>query len=399
MDCTAPSVVTDQHTRFALALLGAVPASAGGNVVISPWSVSSALAMLVPGCDQQAWEEIVRALAGFAPEVPASAVEGTADGAAGDDTLLTRLAADALAIAGEQALLSDDSVVTIANTLWVDDDRTPVASFTGALERWPGAALRFAPMSRDPDGARRTVNAEVAESTRHLIEELLPDGSLTPDDRAIIVNALYLYAAWVLPFPESLTEDRPFHAPGGTRDVATMHATEELPYACDGWEYVSLPLDLGFAAEVLLPPADGDREGDGAALPGAEVIAALREQARDHRVDLHLPRLRIEQSSVLGQPLAALGVRRIFEPGSVALHSVVVEEPLYVHEGYHAAVLRVDEAGLEGAAATALVARAVAFRTLRSVEVRVDRPFLLLVTHRHTGAVGFAAQVREPWVT
>ena len=75
---------------------------------------------------------------------------------------------------------------------------------------------------------------------------------------------------------------------------------------------------------------------------------------------------------------------------------VVAEEPLWIAGAYHTAVLRVDETGIEGAAATALVARAIAYRQLPTVEVRVDRPFLLLLTHRRTGAVAFIAQVREP---
>jgi serine protease inhibitor len=75
---------------------------------------------------------------------------------------------------------------------------------------------------------------------------------------------------------------------------------------------------------------------------------------------------------------------------------VVVEERLWIAGAYHAAVLRVDETGIEGAAATALVARGVAYRQLPEVEVRVDRPFLLLVTHQRTGAVAFAVRVRQP---
>jgi serine protease inhibitor len=59
-------------------------------------------------------------------------------------------------------------------------------------------------------------------------------------------------------------------------------------------------------------------------------------------------------------------------------------------------VLRMNETGIEGAAATALVARGVAYRLLPTVEVRVDRPFLLLVTHQRTAVVAFAARVVEP---
>jgi serine protease inhibitor len=126
----------------------------------------------------------------------------------------------------------------------------------------------------------------------------------------------------------------------------------------------------------------------------AATLFALRGRARDHRVDLHLPRLRAERATPLEEPLQELGVRRIFSSDlSVGL---VTEEPLRISVACHAAVLRMDETGIEGAAATALVGRAVAYRQLPEVEVRVDRPFVLLVTHQRTGAIAFAAHVREP---
>jgi serine protease inhibitor len=191
---------------------------------VSPWSVSSALAVLAPGCDPAARKEPERALVG-----------GSWDGgtSAGDDDIVAGLAADVATIAGERRW-SGDSLLTLANTLWVDEGRTPLPAFTAALDRWPGAALRFAPIAADPEGTRRAVNADVAATTRNLIPEVLPDGTLTPQDRAVIANALDLFAPWLEPFAASRTEDAPFHGPGGTRAVPTMRAAHDLAYAPRG---------------------------------------------------------------------------------------------------------------------------------------------------------------------
>jgi serine protease inhibitor len=376
----APGPRSDRHLAFALALLDAVPAGATENVVISPWSVSSALGVLAPGCDAPARAEVLAALA-------------AGDGAA-DDLLVADLAADAAAVVAERGW-SGEAALAVANTLWVDEGRTPVPTFVAALERWPGAGLRFAPIAADPGGARREINADVAATTRELIPEILPEGALTPDDRAVIVNALYLYAPWLAPFAVEQTADAPFHHPGGTSDVPTMHAVREAPYArAEAWRYVALPLDRGFEVEIVL--FDEPDEPDGSdALPSVATLERLRGAAADHDVDLHLPRLRAGRATSLDGPLLALGVRRIFGlPPCV--EGVVAEERLRIAGAYHAAVLRMDEAGFEGAAATALVARGVAYRRLPRAEMRVDRPFLLLVTHRVTGAVAFAARVRTP---
>jgi serine protease inhibitor len=372
-----PSII--HHSGFALALLDVVPAAATANVVASPWSVSSALGLLAQGCDPAARKEVERALVGGS--------EGS--GRSVDDDFVAELAADAATIISERGW-SQDSVLTVANTLWVDENRTPIPAFTAALDRWPEAALRFAPIAADPEHARQTINADVAVTTRNLVSQILPDGALAPDDPAVIVNALYLFAPWQAPFVASRTQDAPFHGPGGTRSIPMMRASHHLVYARDRWEYVGLPIDLGFIAEVLVLPAGGDRANDHL---DTATLEALRRRASVHQVDLHLPRFQAERAAVLNEPLHELGVRRIFSSKSV--DRVVADEPLLIAGVYHAAVLRVDETGIEGAAGTAVVAPTGTWQP-PAVEVRVDRPFLFLVTHQRTGAVAFVARVREP---
>ena len=169
-----------------------------------------------------------------------------------------------------------------------------------------------------------------------------------------------------------------------------MRAHHETVYADSAsWQYVSLPLALGMQAEVVLPP-------DHPAQPlTAGRLAALREAATPCRVDLHLPRAGLEAGTRLAGPLATLGVCRIFDSGAPAITGVA-DQPLFISDAVHRAVLRMDESGIEGAAATGMVMRAVAFRSLPEVEMVVDRPFSLLVGHRPTGALLFLARVADP---
>ena len=152
------TAVVDVHAGFAVGLLRALgPAAA--NVVVSPWSVSCALGVLAAGCDQRARGEIEAAL-------------GQATGPNG---VVDALAADAARVAGRRHV-DGDSVLAVANTLWIDDGRTPAPGFVGQLDRWPGAAVRSVPMAADPRGATRVINADVAATTRDLIPAILPDG-------------------------------------------------------------------------------------------------------------------------------------------------------------------------------------------------------------------------------
>jgi serpin B len=357
-------VDTAPNLRFAIALFGAAAGSGDSNYVCSPWSVASGLAALAPGTTADARDEIAAAV-------------GPPD-----------------RLRGEAALLADsggggDAVLQVANRLWIDEGRIPNPSFLAELGLWPGAGVRTAPISRDPEGARALVNADVAATTRGLIPEIIGQGTLR-GMTAVLVNALYLLAGWLQPFRPEDTAEEAFRAPGGTRNVATMRASHETGYAGGAsWQYVSLPLALGMQAEVVLPP-------DYPAEPlAAGRLTALREAATPCRVDLHLPRARLEAGTRLAGPLATLGVCRIFDMAAPAVTGVA-DQPLFISDAVHRAVLRVDESGIEGAAATAMVMRAVAFRSLPEVEMVVDRPFYLLVGHRATGAVLFLARIANP---
>jgi serpin B len=69
--------------------------------------------------------------------------------------------------------------------------------------------------------------------------------------------------------------------------------------------------------------------------------------------------------------------------------------PLAVEAVLHESVLEIDEQGLEGAAATAVMMRLASLPS-PGVELTVDRPFLFLVRHAATGVVYFVARVSSP---
>jgi serine protease inhibitor len=76
--------------------------------------------------------------------------------------------------------------------------------------------------------------------------------------------------------------------------------------------------------------------------------------------------------------------------------SAMSDDPLAIQAVLHESVLKIDEQGLEGAAATAVMMRLLSMDIERPLEVNVDRPFLLLVRHVASGAVYFSAKVTDP---
>ncbi|MDT8914647.1 serpin family protein [Amycolatopsis sp. PS_44_ISF1] len=367
-------MAVDRHLRFTLALHRAA-AAGGADACFSPYSVASALGLVSRAARGRSAEEVLELLAGT----------GT-----GEDTDLepqARLLREAAELDDEAAILA------VANTLWASDSIIVEDGFQAELATWPGGRAETAPFAGDPGAARRLINADVDRTTRGLIPELLPDGALDADVRASIVNALYLKTAWRFPFPEGATAPAAFHGPEGAREVPTMRLQETLGYQhADGWQVAVLNAAGGVQAVVLLP--DGELPPAEAALDEHR-LAALIEGAQRRKVRLALPKVSLDVRTDLDRALKTLGVRELFTPDA-DLTGLTETRPFWVHSVLHQAVLRLDEQGLEGAAATAVQMRTMSLDSSDPVEVTVDRPFLLLVRHARSGAVYFFARVVRP---
>jgi serpin B len=351
-----------QHLAFALAMQRAVAPDPSATACWSPFSVASALGL-------------------------------TASGARGATRaeLLELLGADSAALLGPAARLDDEAIFGVTNTLWARENIAIRPEFADELyAQWPGGAIRDAPFATDPDGARQLINADVADTTHGLIPRLLAPGDITASTVAALVNALYLKTAWRNVFPERDTRPRAFDGAG---DVSTMRLSKRVGYAAaHGWQAVFLPARGGVEGVALLPDTPLSEAEPALTAPA---LADLLDARMLRQVELYLPTFTVKARADLTAPLAALGVHTVFSDDADL--SGIADEPIQVSKILHEAVLTIDEQGLEGAAATAVVMRMMAMtRAEQPIVVRVDRPFLFLVRHSETGAVYFLARVVRP---
>jgi len=334
--------VTD-HTGFALELHRVAVPDPASNACWSPFSVASALALAREAARGRTRAELDALLGDFRP-------------------------GDAL----------DVPELAVANTLWADDRLTLNPAFSLA------ESVRRAPFATAPDTVRKLVNADVEETTRGLIRDLLDH--VPADAVAIIVNALYLKVGWLNEFPVHATAPRPFHAPGGDVEVPTMTVTARFGYARHpGWQTVVLPAGSGVETVVLLPDTSLDQPLD----------PAVFEVAGSASVELSLPKVDVRAKFELSETLERLGVTEMFS--SRADLTGLSPDGLVVSQVLHEAVLRIDEQGLEGAAATAvMIGFGMPPPPADPVVVTVDRPFLLAVRHARSKAIYFLAQIARP---
>lgn len=382
-----PAAATDASTAvdaFGFDLYHRLAADRG-NLVFSPASIALALAMARAGARGETAAEMDRVLR-----------------AAGADAQGAGLNALEAALTSRSGTFRDtmgkpvDVALRIANAPFAQRGERWETAFLEALASRYGASLRLVDYKADPEVARETINAWVADRTEQRILHLLGEGSLTKDSRLTLVNAVYLKAAWATPFHADMTTPAPFtRLDGSSLDVPTMHGGGQLRYtAGTGWQAVELPYVGDSLALTMVVPDDlatFERGLDGAS------FAALAAALQPREVDLSLPKFGTETTADLADALAAMGMAIAFDPARADFSGMTTDEALSIARVVHQADIDVDEKGTEAAAATA-VAIAASAAPADLIRLRVDRPFLFALRDIPTGAILFLGRIVDPSV-
>jgi serpin B len=363
--------LTGAQLDFAIDLYRTVGDEVDGDLAIGPGSLHTALSMIRAGARGQTATEMDDVL-------HAGALDGRLHelGNALDRQLRSRSDADGVELA-------------LANRVWADDSLELLDDYVTLLSTQYGAGLATLDLSGDPEQARATVNAWVADATRDKIEELFPAGSITADARLVLTNAVYLDAAWKFPFDRVSTSNEPFYLEdGSTVEVPTMRYSEYLPSGRGpGWSAVRLPYDGEELSMTVIVPEDlsaFEQTLDAARLEQVD------DSIKDGGIHLSLPRFTARTHLALAETLAEMGMPTAL--GDEADFSGMTgARDLFLSAVEHEVVVEVDEEGTEAAAASGgLMAGS------HGPTVTVDRPFLFLVRDEATGAVLFLGRVTDP---
>ncbi len=364
-------------TAFGLDVLSALCRERpGSNEVISPVSLATGLGMAYLGARGSTAAAMARVL-----HLPAAG-QGLAAGLAARWALL-------------RSLDRPGVVFAASNRIWADPSLPTRPSFAAALRAGYQAGLTRVPLLRQPDQARRTINAAVAAQTRGHIRDLLPPGSLGQVGW-VLTDALYLDARWVHPFNRAMSGPGSFAMTSGTVTAHYMNGGSFPVAKADGWTAAALPYRGGrLRMLALLPPVTvppPSAAGHGCPLPGVATLGALTAglSARAPRMAISLPRVKLATSASLQSVLSALGMGIAFSRR--ADFSGLSPKACCIGFVRHAATLDVAEKGTVASAATAVGIEPSA----EQIKLAFDRPYLLVLTDSLTGEPLMLAWVANP---
>ncbi len=362
------------NTAFALDLYRQI-ASQPGNLVTGPLSISFAMAMNQMGAR--------------------GATEAQAARAMHFDLPSDRLAAAFDELSRELGSLARPKVtISPVDQLFGQRGYPFEEPFLAILNSRFGAPMAVVDYA-DPESARQLIDDWVASRTNERITDLVPPGTLSALTRLVLVNAMYLKADWAVPFNAALTEDRSFRLASGRKvKVPTMSMTIGQAVArSESYRAIELPYDGDRLVMLIVVPSDLAAFEAGLT---SDAYDAIVESLEQDTVALTMPTFSARASVGLTEPLKALGIIDLFDPGLADLSGISPEPGLHVGAAVHQAFVKVAEQGTEAAAATAIGDTGTSGPP---PTFRVNRPFLWFIRDRGTGSILFMGRVTDPRAT
>lgn len=377
IDSTQFEQFVQDNNQFALNLLHQLRTGTQDDIVASPLSISTTLAMTYAGAGGATKDQMAQAL---------QFGQGDTQLHAGFNRLTRAMDDRNLPATGTP----DAVTIQIVNAIWPALGTTPAQAFLDTLAVNYGEGVYALDYRNEPEAARQTINTTVEGWTEGLITELLPVGSVNGLTELVLTNTIYLKAPWEAPFSERQTQPAEFtNLDGSISLVDTMMGRAMIYHATDdSAEVIILPFRGGELEMAFILPTAGEYNDYLAEAVDIETITMQLDAAQPTSAAVQLPKFAREFEASLVAPMQNLGMTDAFSD-LADFDAMGLGDDLRLSEIRHKAIIEVDEGGVVAAAATAVVVTPPSV----PMPVYVDRPFIYLIRDRVTGAILFMGTV------
>ncbi|XP_041670582.1 leukocyte elastase inhibitor-like isoform X2 [Cheilinus undulatus] len=381
----SPNPLSKANTSFFLALFKKLCGNDNtANVFFSPFSISSALSMVILGARGN---------------TAAQMSEG----------LETKECQDEVHTSFAQLLRELNKpdapyALSVANRLYGEQSFQFVEDFLACTKKYYEAELETVNFQTDAEAARVNINSWVESKTQGKIKDLLVQGVVNSMTRLVLVNAIYFKGNWNKKFKESQTRVAPFRINRNeTKMVKMMHQESKFPYAYireAKLEILEMPYIRKELSMLIFLPNDME--------DGTMGLGKLEKQLtyerfvewtdprrmRESEVNVIVPKFKMEESYDLKNVLTSMGMVDAFNMGTCDFSGMSPAKGLALSKVVHKAFVEVNEEGTEAAAATAAVVMLMCARMTPTFNA--DHPFLFFIRHNRSGSILFAGRYCSP---
>jgi serpin B len=356
------------------------------NLFLSPFSISSALALTYEGAKGETADQI-RSVFHFPDNI---------------ETLRNGY------LEVNNGINAGDPMydLEVANALWAEETYPFLEDYINTAETYYSAETTNLDFINQPEESRVTINGWVEEKTNNKIEDLIPEGMIDPLTRLVITNAIYFKGTWVLQFDKSMTTEADFTIPSG--DIVTaemMQRTDDdalYGYAeTDDFQVLEMPYENESGKKlsmIVLLPKENDLKAAEDAL-SADKLEEILDSMESRQVKVFFPKFSLETEYSLSGSLKSMGILDAFSNETADFSGMDGAKylfNLFISDVIHKAYVEVNEEGTEAAAATAIMFGSGSSPPADIPVFRADHPFIFMIQDDETGNILFIGRISNP---
>jgi len=365
------------NSMFGLNLYNIIKKENPGNIILSPFSVSSVMAMVTEGAKGETLKELMKGMS-FPEEKQMKT---------GYSAVLPTLHSDA------------SITLETANSAFLQNGFDLADGYKKELASLYAAEFQSVDFGA-ATAAAKLINIWVEKKTKDRIKDLIAADMLSDQVKMVLINAIYFKGNWARQFDKKLTEAASFFVEEG-KTVQTKFMYKEDKYNTteyNGADILELPYKGDRMSMFIVAP----KEKFGLAKLEDDISAHLedflktldRSELEEKKVQLKMPLFKLESTIQLTDNLKKLGISIPFSP-QADFSGMTGKTDLFLSKVLQKAFIEVNEEGSEAAAATAgiMMLRSM---PMPSPEIRLDHPFLYFIKDRLTGMILFQGRVSDP---
>lgn len=368
--------------NFSFSLYGEVEKN--GNELVSPYSVSAALLLLMLGTDGTTKAQMMSSI--FKNKIPRDINLGY--------QILNRKLVDGT---------NTGATLSVANRLFANRIFRILDSYTTNALKYYGSPVELLDFVNQREQSRTRINNWIATRTNNKIKDMIPPRIIDANTIIVLANAIYFKGTWKTQFDPTNTAKKAFFVgQNEPRSVDMMHGRFNATSG-DNLELECKVLRLPFVGEklemVFLLPNDvtglSRLERHLTLFSFKNAITGLRN--RDTMIQI--PKFAIESEYDLIPILTRLGITEIFDSSMADFTSMVSRQlnsqGVFVSDARHKTYVEVNEEGSEAAASTTIVVSRESAMPPPFAFV-ADHPFLFVIRGNETGTPLFIGRYTGP---